>query len=90
MGEGLYDDLIASKSVPVRIYAPVGEHKSLLVYLVRRLLENGANSSFVNNVVDDHIPLAQLVADPVEMSWPMHRRLTPYTATEGYLWPGAR
>ena len=50
---------------------PVGEHKSLLAYLVRRLLENGANSSFVNNIVDESISLKELVEDPVKkiQSW---------------------
>tara|TARA_R110000868_G_C10972732_1_gene770845 strand:- start:36277 stop:40125 length:3849 start_codon:yes stop_codon:yes gene_type:complete len=63
MGDGLYDDIISQ--IPVRIYAPVGEHKSLLAYLVRRLLENGANSSFVNSIVDDEVPLSSLVQDPI-------------------------
>ena len=47
-----------------RIYAPVGEHRDLLAYLVRRLLENGANSSFVNQIVDEAVPVEQVVADP--------------------------
>jgi hypothetical protein len=50
---------------PCRIYAPVGTHETLLAYLVRRLLENGANSSFVNRIQDPAVPLADLVADPV-------------------------
>lgn len=66
MGDGLYDELVEEGKVPVRIYAPVGEHESLLAYLVRRLLENGANSSFVNNIVDDAISLESLIEDPVE------------------------
>jgi RHH-type proline utilization regulon transcriptional repressor/proline dehydrogenase/delta 1-pyrroline-5-carboxylate dehydrogenase len=49
----------------VRIYAPVGSHKELLAYLVRRLLENGANSSFVNRIADEHVSLDELVRDPV-------------------------
>ncbi|HEU0310291.1 MAG TPA: bifunctional proline dehydrogenase/L-glutamate gamma-semialdehyde dehydrogenase PutA [Sphingomicrobium sp.] len=71
MGEGLYDELaklergIGEQPTPVRIYAPVGSHKELLAYLVRRLLENGANSSFVNRIADDDIPLDELVRDPV-------------------------
>ena len=71
MGEGLYDEIMTEQSIPVRIYAPVGEHKSLLAYLVRRLLENGANSSFVNNIVDESISLKELVEDPVKkiQSW---------------------
>jgi RHH-type proline utilization regulon transcriptional repressor/proline dehydrogenase/delta 1-pyrroline-5-carboxylate dehydrogenase len=71
MGEGLYEELaklergIGEKSTPVRIYAPVGSHKELLAYLVRRLLENGANSSFVNRIADDQIPVEELVRDPI-------------------------
>jgi len=71
MGEGLYEELaklergIGDEPTPVRIYAPVGSHKELLAYLVRRLLENGANSSFVNRIADDEIPVDELVRDPV-------------------------
>ena len=71
MGEGLYDELakleagISEARTPVRIYAPVGTHKELLAYLVRRLLENGANSSFVNRIADEDVPLDALVRDPV-------------------------
>ncbi len=65
MGEGLYDNIIKEEKIPVRIYAPVGEHENLLAYLVRRLLENGANSSFVNSIVDESVPLSTLVEDPV-------------------------
>ena len=71
MGEGLYDELaklergIGETPTPVRIYAPVGSHKELLAYLVRRLLENGANSSFVNRIADDEVPIDALVRDPV-------------------------
>ncbi|MEO7787896.1 MAG: bifunctional proline dehydrogenase/L-glutamate gamma-semialdehyde dehydrogenase PutA, partial [Sphingomicrobium sp.] len=71
MGEGLYDELAqlereqGEPRTPVRIYAPVGSHKELLAYLVRRLLENGANSSFVNRIADEHVPLDALVRDPV-------------------------
>ena len=67
MGETLYDQVLADGGlgVPCRIYAPVGSHQTLLAYLVRRLLENGANSSFVHQIVDAGIPLGQLLADPV-------------------------
>jgi RHH-type proline utilization regulon transcriptional repressor/proline dehydrogenase/delta 1-pyrroline-5-carboxylate dehydrogenase len=71
MGEALYDELakledgIGDPRTPVRIYAPVGSHKELLAYLVRRLLENGANSSFVNRIADEHVSLDELVRDPV-------------------------
>jgi RHH-type proline utilization regulon transcriptional repressor/proline dehydrogenase/delta 1-pyrroline-5-carboxylate dehydrogenase len=68
MGETLYDQLLADggPGVPCRIYAPVGSHRTLLAYLVRRLLENGANSSFVHQIVDSGVPLERLLADPVQ------------------------
>src|SRR5258705_1396048 len=56
---------MGDKPTPVRIYAPVGSHKELLAYLVRRLLENGANSSFVNRIADEQVSLDELVRDPV-------------------------
>jgi RHH-type proline utilization regulon transcriptional repressor/proline dehydrogenase/delta 1-pyrroline-5-carboxylate dehydrogenase len=71
MGEELYEELgklerhIGDRPTPVRIYAPVGSHKELLAYLVRRLLENGANSSFVNRIADEQVSLDELVRDPV-------------------------
>lgn len=66
MGQELYS-MITPKNkmnIPCRIYAPVGSHEDLLPYLVRRLLENGANSSFVNRIVDDKAPISDLVASP--------------------------
>ncbi|MEO7366254.1 MAG: bifunctional proline dehydrogenase/L-glutamate gamma-semialdehyde dehydrogenase PutA [Sphingomicrobium sp.] len=71
MGEGLYEELakleqaLGEAATPVRIYAPVGSHKELLAYLVRRLLENGANSSFVNRIADEQVSLDELVRDPI-------------------------
>jgi RHH-type proline utilization regulon transcriptional repressor/proline dehydrogenase/delta 1-pyrroline-5-carboxylate dehydrogenase len=67
MGEVLYDELLSSMpAVGCRVYAPVGDHVDLLPYLVRRLLENGANSSFVNRIVQDEVPIGEVVADPVQ------------------------
>ena len=68
MGELLYAEArrLFEDFPPVRVYAPVGAHKDLLAYLVRRLLENGANSSFVNRFLNDGVPLAQAVPDPVD------------------------
>ncbi len=63
MGENLYEQLHGRCNC--RIYAPVGAHEDLLAYLVRRLLENGANSSFVNQIVDERISTAQIARDPV-------------------------
>ncbi len=68
MGEEVYDALAAiegDERTPVRIYAPVGGHKELLAYLVRRLLENGANTSFVNRMADAAIPVSEMTGDPV-------------------------
>jgi RHH-type proline utilization regulon transcriptional repressor/proline dehydrogenase/delta 1-pyrroline-5-carboxylate dehydrogenase len=66
MGEELYDTLLAESGVnTVRIYAPVGAHKDLLPYLVRRLLENGANTSFVHKLVDPKTPIESLVVHPL-------------------------
>ncbi|MEO5934928.1 MAG: bifunctional proline dehydrogenase/L-glutamate gamma-semialdehyde dehydrogenase PutA, partial [Duganella sp.] len=67
MGESLYDQVVGKDNLnkPCRIYAPVGTHETLLAYLVRRLLENGANSSFVNQIVDEAIPIDSLIKDPV-------------------------
>ena len=67
MGEELYAELTdpAGRGLPCRVYAPVGSHEALLPYLVRRLLENGANTSFVNRIVDDSLPVEQVVDDPV-------------------------
>jgi RHH-type transcriptional regulator, proline utilization regulon repressor / proline dehydrogenase / delta 1-pyrroline-5-carboxylate dehydrogenase len=68
MGEPLYEQVVGAQGLgrPCRIYAPVGTHETLLAYLVRRLLENGANSSFVHRLADASIPPEVLVGDPVE------------------------
>ncbi len=68
MGEPLYEEVVGEDKLdrPCRIYAPVGTHETLLAYLVRRLLENGANSSFVNRIQDPKVAIADLAADPVE------------------------
>jgi RHH-type transcriptional regulator, proline utilization regulon repressor / proline dehydrogenase / delta 1-pyrroline-5-carboxylate dehydrogenase len=67
MGDSLYEALLAEHpDIMVRVYAPVGSFTDLLPYLVRRLLENGANTSFVHQIADPGVPLADLVADPLE------------------------
>ncbi len=68
MGQALYDAVVAKDALnqPCRIYAPVGSHEDLLAYLVRRLLENGANTSFVNRLADDDAPIDDIIADPVQ------------------------
>ena len=81
MGEPLYEQVVGKVSDgkfnrPCRIYAPVGSHETLLAYLVRRLLENGANTSFVNRIADHTISLKDLVEDPV-------RQVEKFAAQEG-------
>ncbi len=70
MGESIYDQVVGPARLDrrCRIYAPVGSHETLLGYLVRRLLENGANTSFVNRIVDPKVRIADLVADPVAVA----------------------
>jgi RHH-type proline utilization regulon transcriptional repressor/proline dehydrogenase/delta 1-pyrroline-5-carboxylate dehydrogenase len=67
MGEELYAELTdpAGRALPCRVYAPVGSHEELLPYLVRRLLENGSNTSFVNRIVDESLPVEDVVGDPI-------------------------
>jgi RHH-type transcriptional regulator, proline utilization regulon repressor / proline dehydrogenase / delta 1-pyrroline-5-carboxylate dehydrogenase len=81
MGEPLYEQVVGAVEDgklgrPCRIYAPVGTHETLLAYLVRRLLENGANTSFVNRIADPDVPLDELVQDPV-------RSIEKHAAREG-------
>jgi RHH-type proline utilization regulon transcriptional repressor/proline dehydrogenase/delta 1-pyrroline-5-carboxylate dehydrogenase len=70
MGEPLYEEVVGKEKLnrPCRIYAPVGTHETLLAYLVRRLLENGANSSFVNRIADEAVSIDELIADPVQVA----------------------
>jgi len=65
MGEGIYRELLKDAGVPLRVYAPVGRHRDLLAYLVRRLLENGANSSFVHQLADPRVDPQALLASPL-------------------------
>ena len=78
MGETLYEAVVGADGLdrPCRIYAPVGTHETLLAYLVRRLLENGANASFVNRIADPSVSIDALVADPVAAA----RRIAPLGA----------
>jgi len=76
MGEGLHAQLL-SMDIPCSIYAPVGPHDHLLAYLVRRLLENGANSSFVNRLANRDIPSEQLIENPVQASIAMQGQMHP-------------
>ena len=78
MGEPLYEEVVGRDKLdrPCRVYAPVGSHETLLAYLVRRLLENGANTSFVNRIADASVPIDELVADPVAVA----RKIQPVGA----------
>lgn len=78
MGEPLYEEVVGREKLgrPCRVYAPVGTHETLLAYLVRRLLENGANSSFVNRIADEKVPVDALIESPVEAA----RRIEPLGA----------
>ena len=94
MGEDVYEELAKLEAeageprTPVRIYAPVGGHKDLLAYLVRRLLENGANSSFVNRMADAEVPVAELVGDPVAELAAISPRRNPAIPLPRDIFPG--
>ena len=81
MGEALYEQVVGEGGLGIacRVYAPVGSHEDLLPYLVRRLLENGANTSFVNRIVDESAPVAEIIADPIArvraLEWKPHPRI---------------
>ncbi len=72
MGEGIYRELLKNPLIRCRVYAPVGQHRDLLAYLVRRLLENGANSSFVHQLADESVGMDALLTSPL--------RLAPHSA----------
>ncbi len=91
MGEDVYAELAkleGSQRTPVRIYAPVGGHKDLLAYLVRRLLENGANSSFVNRMADAEVPVSELTGDPVAELEALRPRRNPAIPLPRDIFPG--
>src|SRR5688500_12307453 len=92
MGEPLYEHVVGDDNLglPCRIYAPVGTHETLLAYLVRRLLENGANTSFVNQVADETIDLEALVADPVTAAERFAGSPHPRILLPGSIYPDRR
>ncbi|MBB3034012.1 bifunctional proline dehydrogenase/L-glutamate gamma-semialdehyde dehydrogenase PutA [Alteriqipengyuania lutimaris] len=93
MGEELYAALAKAEGndkTPVRIYAPVGGHKDLLAYLVRRLLENGANSSFVNRMADSNLSAEELAGDPVAELAAMEPKRNPAIPLPKDIFPGRR
>jgi RHH-type proline utilization regulon transcriptional repressor/proline dehydrogenase/delta 1-pyrroline-5-carboxylate dehydrogenase len=90
MGEGLHAILKAKYEHRCRIYAPVGIHKDLLAYLVRRLLENGANSSFVNQVLDERVPVEVIAKDPIASIDALEVKANPNIPLPGGLYGKAR
>lgn len=85
MGEALHRQILEKHGTNCRIYAPVGAHRDLLAYLVRRLLENGANSSFVNQIVDEAVPAALIASDPFDVL----ENYNPAIVDNTILWPRA-
>jgi RHH-type proline utilization regulon transcriptional repressor/proline dehydrogenase/delta 1-pyrroline-5-carboxylate dehydrogenase len=92
MGEELYAEVIDAEKFgrPCRVYAPVGSHKDLLPYLVRRLLENGANTSFVNRIIDESIDVTEIVADPISATEEHHGGPHPRIPSPGKLFGDER
>jgi RHH-type proline utilization regulon transcriptional repressor/proline dehydrogenase/delta 1-pyrroline-5-carboxylate dehydrogenase len=86
MGEALYEGIVGT-SCPVRVYAPVGSHEDLLAYLVRRLLENGANTSFVHRLVDPAVPEDAIIADPVTRMRELRGEPSPRIRSPRALYP---
>jgi RHH-type proline utilization regulon transcriptional repressor/proline dehydrogenase/delta 1-pyrroline-5-carboxylate dehydrogenase len=68
MGEGIFREVLKNPAIACRVYAPVGAHRDLLAYLVRRLLENGANSSFVHQLADESVGMDQLLSSPLHLA----------------------
>lgn len=87
MGRPLYDQIVVKHHRPCRIYAPVGSHKDLLGYLVRRLLENGANSSFVNRLANDRVPIEKIIADPVARLALLQTKPHPLIPLPSFIYP---
>ncbi|MBV8653870.1 MAG: bifunctional proline dehydrogenase/L-glutamate gamma-semialdehyde dehydrogenase PutA, partial [Alphaproteobacteria bacterium] len=96
MGEALYEQVVGAErtadgfGLPCRVYAPVGSHEDLLAYLVRRLLENGANTSFVNRIVDEKAPLDEIIADPIARLRKLDRKPHPRIPIPADLYGGKR
>jgi RHH-type proline utilization regulon transcriptional repressor/proline dehydrogenase/delta 1-pyrroline-5-carboxylate dehydrogenase len=91
MGESLYDFVVRDQKARCRIYAPVGKHQDLLAYLVRRLLENGANSSFVNQIVDSNITPEDIARDPFDQIDALGEEIAnPHIASPGRIYGDLR
>lgn len=83
MGEAVHNEIRKLTSAPLRVYAPVGQHEDLLAYLVRRILENGASSSFMNQLADTNVAIDDLVTDPYDHDG--HRVIQPNTGADIFL-----
>ncbi len=92
MGETLYNNVVGAENLNTlcRVYAPVGTYETLLAYLVRRLLENGANSSFVHQLVDPAIPIEELVENPVDLVKKTNGVSNPFFQKPLHIYPGSR
>jgi RHH-type proline utilization regulon transcriptional repressor/proline dehydrogenase/delta 1-pyrroline-5-carboxylate dehydrogenase len=90
MGETLHGVVQRETGISSRVYAPVGAHKELLPYLVRRLLENGANSSFVNQLLNENIEIDEIVRDPIELAKSAHFTANPQIPMPRDLFRGER
>lgn len=91
MGEALHTNILETEGTKCRIYAPVGAHRDLLAYLVRRLLENGANSSFVNQIVDKDVAPEEVAADPItEVEHYLASPQNPAIALPSRIFPGRK
>ncbi len=90
MGDPLYDQVLTDSLATVCVYAPSGTHEDLLPYLVRRLLENGANTSFVNKLLDPAMPVEDLIADPVLDAQRHKLKRHPHIALPADLYGGSR
>jgi len=90
MGEGIYREVLKNPLIACRVYAPVGQHRDLLAYLVRRLLENGANSSFVHQLADESVGMDQLLISPLRLqpgsSLPLRRTSLAPCARTAWAW----
>ena len=78
MGEGIFREVLKNPAIACRVYAPVGAHRDLLAYLVRRLLENGANSSFVHQLADESVGMDQLLSSPLHLAQEASLPLPPH------------
>jgi RHH-type proline utilization regulon transcriptional repressor/proline dehydrogenase/delta 1-pyrroline-5-carboxylate dehydrogenase len=92
MGEPLYHQIVGREKgkYPVRVYAPVGSHQDLLPYLVRRLLENGANTNFVNRLQNDKVPIDEMLVDPVQYISSLNTKPHPKIALPANIYPDGR